>query len=266
MIAFDAMRWSFVPEISASFTSSNQIICAGETINYTNTCLHADSCKWILTGSDLNITNQPNPSAVYNSAGTYNVTLIAFSTYGNDTLYMPDYVTVNPLPQANFIAANTNIQLPGAIALFTNNSQNSSAYIWNFGDGALSTDQDPYHIYTSAGNFTVSLIASNGLCPSDTLIMTNYITVLNATDIFHNSSLTPVINANNGQLFILCGNTSLNNVTIKVTDEIGRNIITKEIERISTDFTFALPRNHGIFIISLSAENIESIFLKYVNY
>jgi PKD repeat protein len=266
MIAFDAMRWSFVPEISASFTSSNQIICAGETINYTNTCLHADSCKWILTGSDLNITNQPNPSAVYNSAGTYNVTLIAFSTYGNDTLYMPDYVTVNPLPQANFIAANTNIQLPGAIALFTNNSQNSSAYIWNFGDGALSTDQDPYHIYTSAGNFTVSLIASNGLCPSDTLIMTNYITVLNATDIFHNSSLTPVINANNGQLFILCGNTSLNNVTIKVTDEIGRNIITKEIERISTDFTFALPEIHGIFIISLSAENIESIFLKYVNY
>jgi PKD repeat protein len=37
----------------------------------------------------------------------------------------------------------------------------AETWLWNFGDGTTSTEQDPIHTYTSAGLFTVSLTVSN---------------------------------------------------------------------------------------------------------
>ncbi len=34
-------------------------------------------------------------------------------------------------------------------------------WTWDFGDGANSTEQNPMHIYSVAGNYTVMLTASN---------------------------------------------------------------------------------------------------------
>ena len=34
-------------------------------------------------------------------------------------------------------------------------------YLWDFGDGQVSTDQNPSHEYTVAGDYTVSLTTSN---------------------------------------------------------------------------------------------------------
>ena len=38
----------------------------------------------------------------------------------------------------------------------------AGTYAWNFGDGATSTAQNPAHAYTTNGNYTVTLIASDG--------------------------------------------------------------------------------------------------------
>lgn len=44
---------------------------------------------------------------------------------------------------------------------FTNYSQNAESYSWNFGDGQSSTDENPTHIFADAGNYTVTLTATN---------------------------------------------------------------------------------------------------------
>jgi beta propeller repeat protein len=44
---------------------------------------------------------------------------------------------------------------------FTDNSQGATGWNWNFGDGATSTQQNPMHTYSAAGNYTVALTASN---------------------------------------------------------------------------------------------------------
>lgn len=45
---------------------------------------------------------------------------------------------------------------------FTDQSTNSpSSWLWDFGDGETSTDQNPGHEYTSSGTYTVSLRATN---------------------------------------------------------------------------------------------------------
>jgi len=60
---------------------------------------------------------------------------------------------------------------------FTDLSTNSpTSWSWTFGDGNLSSAENPSHTYASAGTYTVSLNATNAY-GSDTETKTNYITV-----------------------------------------------------------------------------------------
>src|SRR5690606_35580996 len=49
----------------------------------------------------------------------------------------------------------------GLSVVLTNNSINADSYLWNFGDGATSTEKNPTHNYGATGNFTISLKATN---------------------------------------------------------------------------------------------------------
>lgn len=49
---------------------------------------------------------------------------------------------------------------------FSNFSENALAYIWEFGDGSVSTDVNPVHQYSESGNYRVKLQARNQFCDS----------------------------------------------------------------------------------------------------
>lgn len=62
----------------------------------------------------------------------------------------------------------------GFMVNFTNFSSNASSYEWDFGDGNSSTQRSPQHIYSSRGDFLVTLKAlSNGIESSftDTVVI-----------------------------------------------------------------------------------------------
>lgn len=62
---------------------------------------------------------------------------------------------------------------------FTNQSAGSiSSYLWNFGDGSTSEEENPTYNYTDMGNFTVELIAYGTDGSSKSEIKPNYIFVL----------------------------------------------------------------------------------------
>ena len=44
---------------------------------------------------------------------------------------------------------------------FSNNSEGAESYLWDFGDETTSTDEAPLHVYTSGGDYTVTLTAFN---------------------------------------------------------------------------------------------------------
>ncbi len=65
------------------------------------------------------------------------------------------------LPVAKFSGGPILAGTPGLTVDFVDNSPNSpSAWLWDFGDGATSTMQNPSHIYNQAGLFTVTLNAT----------------------------------------------------------------------------------------------------------
>jgi PKD repeat protein len=70
-------------------------------------------------------------------------------------------VTVNEQPDADFSILQNN----GSFVIqFLNNSSNATGYTWDFGDGSTSQETNPSHLYTTGGDFVVTLTASNGDC------------------------------------------------------------------------------------------------------
>ncbi len=60
---------------------------------------------------------------------------------------------------------------------FSNNSSSSSNFTWYFGDGSTSNSPNPTHIYTTAGNYNVSLSVNNTACGNDSSHVVNAVTV-----------------------------------------------------------------------------------------
>jgi len=89
-------------------------------------------------------------------------------TYYNMSQGISDTAWNNNNLAVHAIASNSVVN---NVATFTNASTNATTYQWNFGDATTSTSQNPSHTYTNIGNYTVTLIASNG-CDADTITMT----------------------------------------------------------------------------------------------
>jgi PKD repeat protein len=79
-------------------------------------------------------------------------------------------------PVANFTGSPTNGMTPLTVNFADNSSGSPTSWAWTFGDGGSSAAQNPSHIYTVAGTYSVTLQATNAL-GSNTLTKANYITV-----------------------------------------------------------------------------------------
>ena len=84
---------------------------------------------------------------------------------GAGTKSYTDYLTVIYKefvhPEAQFIADKPGVPV-GAIVKFTDLSTGPpTSWSWNFGDGQTSAEQNPSHVYTATGTYTVSLTATN---------------------------------------------------------------------------------------------------------
>jgi len=105
--------------------------------------------------------NTANP--IVNQAGTYTVIAIDNTTGCSLT---NSIVVAQPTVVSNFTANVISGQAPLPVD-FINLSLGATSYSWTFGNEGVSTATNPSTTYTSAGNYTVILISSNGIC-SDT--------------------------------------------------------------------------------------------------
>jgi len=183
---------SVAPKPTASF-SAPALLCLGDTLFTQNTTnwngAPAGAYSWDF-GDGSALINSGSPSHIYQTSGSYNVTLSAIgSACADDSVFS---IQVAPSPQAAFSASQTSVCLPGSI-LFTNTTGGSPAFSWSFGDGSPAvTSRNTSHSYTSAGTYSVTLIASQGSC-SDTLMVPGMINV-KATPLADFSFSSPCIN------------------------------------------------------------------------
>ncbi len=79
-------------------------------------------------------------------------------------------------PTPAFSADDTSGTVPHTVKFFDEFGGLPSGWLWDFGDGGTSIQQDPTHTYASAGVYDVKLTASNAF-GSASLTKPNYITV-----------------------------------------------------------------------------------------
>jgi gliding motility-associated-like protein len=81
-----------------------------------------------------------------------------------DSIIKSQYITVFAAPVVNFTASDTSACFPFPVQftdLSTSPNGTISNWLWDFGDGAVSTQRNPLHVYTTSGNFTVTLKVTN---------------------------------------------------------------------------------------------------------
>jgi PKD repeat protein len=145
--------------------------------------------QWNWSFGDGATSTEKDPVHVYYTPGVYPVSLQVTNEYGTNMKVRTDYITVlwayptqtiavppTILPVADFTANTTAGNVPLAV-LFTDISTGfPTSWSWSFGDGSVSAERNPLHVYTTAGQFSVSLQVTND-DGSNTTIKEQYVRV-----------------------------------------------------------------------------------------
>ncbi|MBI3883297.1 MAG: PKD domain-containing protein, partial [Sphingobacteriales bacterium] len=184
--------------------------CAPVVVQFTDlTTGDPTNWKWDL-GNGTTPTNQ-NPSTTYFTPGKYTIKLIVKNATKTDSIIKTQFIVVQALPVADFVG---NPALTGCYPLtvqFTDRSIAGSgvikSWLWDFGDGNSSTEQSPMHVYTSSGNYNVTLRVINSNGCRHTLTKTQYVKInagltADFSDTVYNECTAPLtvdfINASSG--------------------------------------------------------------------
>ena len=117
---------------------------------------------WNWSFGDGSGSTEQYPVHTYRVNGTYNVTLTVRGPSGSDTFTYPECVTVGPrFPLARIGADPQRADYAPLSVTFTDTSLGDiTGWLWNFGDGNISVEQNPMHTYQKQGNYSVSLTVS----------------------------------------------------------------------------------------------------------
>ena len=86
---------------------------------------------------------------------------ILHTRYLSEVLTTVDFIDyIGPVPEASGTASATTSIEPFRVEFTDTSTNNPTEWLWDFGDGTTSTEQNPIHIY-AAGTYTVTLIATN---------------------------------------------------------------------------------------------------------
>lgn len=215
--------------------------------------------------------SHPSVAGAYLAACVFYASIFHRSPYGTlytSTLsasdaerlqYFASKITMDSLSQwqqhGNYVYADFNYQISGNTVNFNNNSLKANGYSWKFGDGNISTQNNPSHAYANSGVYAVEMTAMN-LCRTET--KTDSIPVGNV-DIAEMSTKQPNvrIKQQNGSITILPDGI-YNNIYIY-------NTAGKLIKALGQDDTYKISLPAGIYIIKVSGKDYDAGYTQKIS-
>ena len=159
----DSIQLEVFPQPQAQFAFEN--VCQSDSLlleNLSTAPPNRQLVTFIWTFGNGQGAYQERPQPVYSSPGNYDIQLVVGTNEGcMDTV--SQMTTIYPLPKAQFFTQNVCAE---DLATFTNASSIRDdiandfidSWTWFFGDGQKATDvEEPTHVYTESGDFTVQL-------------------------------------------------------------------------------------------------------------
>jgi PKD repeat protein len=119
---------------------------------------------------DGNLASGTKPTHQYQQSGKYTVQLTATNSDNcTNTVFINDMVFAAPLPVSSFSMDHSIVNINKPTINFSNSSKGSINYLWDFGDGTTSTDENPTHNYAAVGHYRVLLKAISEYNCNDTI-------------------------------------------------------------------------------------------------
>jgi gliding motility-associated-like protein len=163
------------PKPEANAVPDATVGCNPVTIKYATTTVNTGTAIWDFGDGTRNDTGLVF-THVYTTPGTYTATLYYTDNIGcKDTTIAVNGITVNALPIASFNPSLMQTTVIDGQVEFTNQSTvlGNNTYVWNVGDGLYtSTNIDESYLFTTSGNYVVSLFATSAEgCVDDTSVV-----------------------------------------------------------------------------------------------
>lgn len=142
----------------ADFNVSDKAGCPPFKTKFKNTSVNGTWQKWEF--GDGSFSYEENPYHIYSEPGTFTAIL---KIKGENKKYYTrqENITVYDHPIASFKIDDFNSLVDDKKVSFLNFSIDNYKNYWNFGDGSLSSEQNPVHYYKYLGEYMVTLKVSN---------------------------------------------------------------------------------------------------------
>ncbi|MFH0895186.1 MAG: PKD domain-containing protein, partial [Bacteroidota bacterium] len=212
-----------------------------------------------------------DPTHLYNSPGSYDVTLEVVTRYGcSDLKVKHDMIFIYPTPNAVFTASPVVTSLPNGTVSFFNETTYWTNITWYFGDPASGTNntstlENPTHEYTTPGVYTVWMYATNELGCYDSLRVD--ITIQPPYDVFIPNTFTPNGDGHNDTFFPKGFGVENNNFEMYIFNRWGEEIFFSNNTNNAWDGTYrgnGEPVQTGVYPYILIAKSLSGLAQKYV--
>jgi gliding motility-associated-like protein len=167
-----------IPPLTAAFKFEPKAACSPQNITVTENYATGDKMDWKIKDSQGTIVATSTfvlPSFLIVEPGTYTISLTTSSSLTGIQAAAPDQeFVVHAKPNASNDLRPAVLYIPDTELITFNYTKNATEYLWDFGDGVTSAEEEPKHVYTVEGKYDITLIAINdygdGAICRDTLV------------------------------------------------------------------------------------------------
>ncbi|HET7896499.1 MAG TPA: PKD domain-containing protein, partial [Flavisolibacter sp.] len=175
---------------TANFSAVNTSGCKGLDVQFsdhsTTDGLHPITAwNWQYgDGKADTVASNADVQHMYNLAGSFSPQLVLTDAAGcKDSLRLNNLVNTTA-PKIQFGSADTLTCLGSTVQFYNQTALTTMTPEWFFGDGAGSTLNNPQHIYSDTGAYTVSLKVTDAAGCSDSIGVSNFVTIKKTTASF----------------------------------------------------------------------------------
>lgn len=150
------------PLPSADVLASNLSGCVPLTVSLTENATQETGYIWDF-GDQTPVSNEPTVMHTFTNPGNYTITFTALGIGNcNNIVTLP--VVVSDTTFGGFTSSpeiGDSMYIPMTEVHFTDTTANATSWFWEFGDGIISSEENPSHTYHSPGEYTVTLAVTN---------------------------------------------------------------------------------------------------------
>lgn len=245
-----------MPNLAFSINTTPQCLKNNSFVFTNSSSISSGSLTYTWQYGDGGTSSATSPTYSYTAASTYTVRLIGNSNNScKDSLTKTAVVNVSPVPD---FTINSSAQcLKGNSFVYTNTTTNGNTYAWNFGNSTAATTTNGTAKYSSAGTYTVKLVATNSNGCKDSVNKT--VTV--------NPQATPAFSINNatqclaGNSFTYTNSSSISSGTLTYNWNFGDGGTSTST---SPTYSYSSASTFSVMLVSTSNNSCKDTLTKSV--